>query len=194
MKKIGVIILMSLTFFSLLFLPIFDVATYNYNYAEIDMQKIMEEHAQNNFGKSVSVLKYRQSTGGSRWIIKSSTDNNLVGPVFPMWMISPMFLRDDVKYKENTFLYREVMVVTDEKKTIHKLSYDGETCSVIFPEKIIVVMPDEFGGKVYHAYDLSALGIVLLYFKVSIVFFIIWIIVRIIFKTVIHIRKVFIQN
>lgn len=168
MRKI-VLILVILIMIALLFLPIFDATTYNYDNAESELQETVEKYAQNNPQKSVSIMSYRQTTGGTHWTIRLSTDDSLVGEVIPLWMISPLLLRDEIDYS-NAFIYKKLIVITDKKEVIHKFNYDGEKVSVILPWKIIVATPKtekRIIGETYRVYNLSLIGIIWFYVKIG---------------------------
>lgn len=167
MKK-GILIVIVGIMIVLLFSPIYDSIAYDYDCDEKSIRELVEKYAQENPQKDVSVMRYRQSTGGIRWNINFSTDENLIGAVVPIWIMSPMFLKDDIHYKNDTFLYRKIIVITDRSENIHRFNYDGEFFSIIFPEKIIVAMPKnsyELKKETYRIHNLSVIGIILFYMK-----------------------------
>ncbi len=168
MKRRWIILLSILAMIASMFVPIFDVILYNYGQAENELQSIVKEYARTNYQSDVSLMSYRQTTGGPCWAIKYSTNDELVGSVIPIWVVNPGHLKNEGNYGESTFLYREIIVFTKKDGTVYNVSYDGENISVIIPKKIIVAMPkNEYTvyKSTYKVYDLSVIGIVLLYIK-----------------------------
>lgn len=176
MKKKILIIVFIWCVVGMIFIPIFSITYYD---TEADIQNAFEKYKNIYPDKDVSILYYRQTTGGFSWEVRESTNNDLCGPVLPVWLINPNSVRDNSYFKENSFMFRRFVVISSKSIRPIQIYYDYEKGKIFFPQKIIVCENSKVNkGDTYRLYDLSLIGFIMLVTKVMFIFVVIYIIFK----------------
>ena len=123
MKKKILIIVFIWCVVGMIFIPIFSITYYD---TEADIQNAFEKYKNIYPDKDVSILYYRQTTGGFSWEVRESTNNDLCVPVLPVWLINPNSVRDNNYFKENSFLFRRFIVISSKSIRPIQIYYDYE--------------------------------------------------------------------
>lgn len=155
------------------------IATSYYD-TEADIQNTFEKYKNIYPDRDVSVLYYRQTTGGLSWEIRESTNNDLCGPVLPIWLINPNSVRNNSYFKDNSFMFRRFIVISSKSIKPIEIYYDYERGKTFFPQKIIVCENSNVNkGDTYRLYDLSLIGFIMLIIKAMFIIVIIYIIFKV---------------
>lgn len=171
MKRKSLLIVLFFCAAVMMFIPIFSITYYD---TEADIQNTFEKYKNIYPDRDVSVLYYRQTTGGLSWEIRESTNNDLCGPVLPIWLINPNFVKDNSYFKENSFLFRGFIVISSKSIRPIQIYYDYEKVKIFLPQKIIVCEDSNVNkGDTYRLYDLSLIGFIMLVIKIMFIIVII---------------------